>query len=73
LLEVRWKIDDAGELQVSWIETKGPEVSPPSRKGFGSRLLERGLAHELGGSVALRYEPSGVVCELKMDYEKVSS
>jgi PAS domain S-box-containing protein len=46
---------------LTWRERGGPEVRPPTRSGFGTRLLERGLAGELGrdASVALRYDPAG--------------
>ena len=62
-----WRFEETGEgrrLQISWRETGGPPVSPPSRKGFGSRLIERGLAAEIGGAVTLSFEPDGVVCEI---------
>ena len=45
-----------------WREVGGPPVVPPQRKGFGSSLLERGLAAELGGKITLEYAPAGVVC-----------
>lgn len=62
-----WQVTDANagvRLQLSWTETGGPLVSPPSRKGFGSRLIERALAMELGGEVRIDYEPSGVICKI---------
>ena len=49
-------------LRIDWTETGGPEVRPPSRRGFGSRLIERGLAAEMGGEVKMRFEPKGLVC-----------
>jgi two-component sensor histidine kinase len=45
-----------------WEERGGPIVVAPTRKGFGSRLIQEGLARELNGEVRLIYEPSGVVC-----------
>jgi hypothetical protein len=39
-------------------------VRQPTRRGFGSRLLESGLARELAGTVALAYEVAGVVCTI---------
>lgn len=64
---IRWHItEDAGRrLFLEWREQGGPAVVAPQRRGFGSRLIERGLARELGGKVELRYEPSGVVCEIE--------
>jgi two-component sensor histidine kinase len=56
----------AGEsrLLLTWTERGGPAVVPPARKGFGSRLIERGLAAELGGTVEIAYEKDGVVCTI---------
>jgi two-component sensor histidine kinase len=41
-------------------------VKPPGRKGFGSRLIEGGLAQDLDGEVRLDYDPLGVVCQIIM-------
>jgi len=51
-------------LRLEWSERDGPTVVTPRRKGFGSRLIERGLAQELGGEVKIKYEPQGVWCEI---------
>ena len=62
---VRWSIAGSGaerRLRLEWIETGGPPVSPPARRGFGSRMIERGLASELGGTVALEFRKEGVRC-----------
>ncbi|NYZ62169.1 sensor histidine kinase [Luteimonas deserti] len=63
-VDIRWTRvpDAAGErLCLVWREQGGPPVMPPSRRGFGSRLLERGLRGDLGGDVDLVYAPEGVV------------
>jgi len=39
-------------------------VKPPSRRGFGSRLLESALKRELGGTTTIQHRPEGVVCEI---------
>jgi PAS domain S-box-containing protein len=49
-------------VHMTWCERGGPKVDPPTRRGFGTRLIEQGLARELNGSVRLDYQPSGVVC-----------
>jgi two-component sensor histidine kinase len=51
-------------MRLRWQESGGPPVTPPGRKGFGSRLIEGGLAQDLGGEVRLDYEPLGVVCQI---------
>ena len=54
------------QLRLCWRESGGPPVTLPSHRGYGSRLIERGLAQELNGEVRLDYEPAGVVCEIVM-------
>ena len=55
---------DPRRLILRWAELGGPAVRPPERKGFGTRLIEIGLARELGGEVRLEFKPAGVVCEI---------
>lgn len=64
-IAISWTLDgDADDrwLCLHWRERGGPEVTPPSRKGFGSRVIEQGLAHELEGKVSLTYPPEGAIC-----------
>lgn len=64
-VSVRWAVDrsqDPGAVDLVWREAGGPPASLPTRRGFGSRLIERGAARELGGHVRLDFEPDGVVC-----------
>lgn len=49
-------------FRLEWREVGGPAVSPPDRRGFGSRLVQQGLAAELGGDVELSYPVGGVIC-----------
>jgi len=67
---VMWRIDPGAPacLVIRWQERGGPPVSPPQRKGFGSRLIERSLAQEPGGAVEITYAPGGVVCEMSMPF-----
>lgn len=61
-LEVCWTVDRSVSpptVELSWKEEGGPPVTPPARKGFGTRLVQQGLARELDGEVDLRYEPEG--------------
>lgn len=53
-------------LHLKWVETDGPPVVKPRRKGFGSRLIERGLAHVLGAEAHLAFDPDGLRCTMKI-------
>lgn len=64
---ISWAVEPGPEgdrLILRWRERDGPPVAPPTRRGFGSRVIERGLAYELGGTVRLDYRPDGVVCTI---------
>ncbi|NMJ40103.1 PAS domain-containing protein [Roseomonas sp. JC162] len=63
-VDVTWSRDENGVAHFEWHETGGPPVIPPSadRRGFGMRLLERGLMHDLGpgADVALTFPEDGL-------------
>ncbi|MGH1556900.1 sensor histidine kinase [Caulobacter segnis] len=62
---VSWTYDPATrQLEGVWLESGGPPVTEPTRKGFGSRLIERSLRGELKGSAAMDYRPDGLRCVL---------
>ena len=66
-ISISWKLDQQSgqkRLWLQWREEDGPAVSPPTRTGFGSRVIEQGLAHELDGKVTLDYAPGGIVCTI---------
>lgn len=59
------EVDGAAALRLSWVEQGGPPVSSPGRKGFGTRMIERSLAADLGGTVTLEFPPEGVRCTVE--------
>ncbi|MEA1830755.1 HWE histidine kinase domain-containing protein [Methylobacterium durans] len=64
-VEIDWAVRNGSEpprLAFRWTEVGGPSVKPPKRRGFGSRLIERNLARDLDGAVAIDFAPTGVVC-----------
>jgi len=56
--------EDGPHLVIGWRESSGPKVTPPARKGFGMRLIERSVAQELGGKVEFHFEPLGLRANL---------
>jgi len=75
-VEIDWSIEGAGEdarFAWSWKEIGGPPVVPPDHKGFGTRMIQRGLASDFGTDIALEFAPDGVVCSLSAPLENVLS
>ncbi|MFJ4156341.1 HWE histidine kinase domain-containing protein [Pseudomonas sp. NPDC089752] len=59
-LSVTWVVDAGGACEITWSESGGPTVRPPTRSGFGSVLIERSIPFDLGGSSTLEYRPEGL-------------
>lgn len=55
---------EPASLKIVWTETGGPPVPPRGRPGFGTLLLEKTLARDLGGEVELDFRPAGLVCSI---------
>ena len=75
-LVVRWrtvKIEDLPHLLVEWAESGGPPVVAPTRQGFGSRLIQRGLAQDLDGDIKMNFSPTGLICVITFPLHKVAS
>lgn len=62
-VELNWQVE-AGTFRLTWRERGGPPVRKPTRTGFGSRLIQRGLTAELKGEVAMEYAPEGLACTI---------
>jgi PAS domain S-box-containing protein len=66
-VKIDWRLEeeeDRCRLQVEWAESGGPRVTESQRRGFGTRLIERGMSAEQGSSVTLRFEPDGLHCTI---------
>lgn len=58
-ISIDWRLED-GRFDLVWLERGGRPVRPPARRGFGSRLIERGLPRDISGEGRLAFEPDGV-------------
>jgi two-component sensor histidine kinase len=63
-LDVSWSRQDDSRIAFSWIERDGPPVHKPTRRGFGTRLIQDILALDSGWSVTLDYAPEGLRCTM---------
>jgi PAS domain S-box-containing protein len=67
-VKIRWTMEAAAngalDFHLSWNESGGPKVTQPTRRGFGSILLERLLAHQVGGKVEVSYPAHGLTVDI---------
>jgi two-component sensor histidine kinase/CheY-like chemotaxis protein len=59
-VEVVWRLDPASSLVIDWKESGGPPVQPPSRRGFGTTIIERSVPFDLKGDAEIRFDLLGV-------------
>lgn len=63
VIAIAWRTEAAGQdecVHIEWQERGGPAVLPPSRKGQGTRFIERSIAYELGGTASMLFDPGGL-------------
>ncbi|MCJ2108131.1 HAMP domain-containing protein [Methylobacterium sp. E-041] len=67
-VDIAWRTATAEggtrRLVLDWRESGGPPVVAPQRRGYGTRLINGGIGHELGGTVQLEFDRSGLRCTL---------
>lgn len=68
-LSIVWRFADNGDCLVEWSESGGPHVSAPTRKGFGSTLIEKTIAFDLGGAAELDFFPQGLQARFRLPAE----
>lgn len=67
-VDITWQVypsESEQWMELVWKEFGGPLVTPPELMGFGSRLIQRGLAAELNGEASLRFEKKGLECTVR--------
>jgi two-component sensor histidine kinase/CheY-like chemotaxis protein len=63
-LDISWSLSPEGDCTIDWTETDGPVVQPPTRQGFGSKLIQTTIVYDLGGRADIHYAPSGMTARL---------
>jgi PAS domain S-box-containing protein len=72
-VDIRWAIVQAAppRLHMIWSERNGPPVTPPVERGFGTRLIERSLAQDLGGTAQITFAAEGIICVIDAPLDDV--
>ncbi|MBX7542030.1 CHASE domain-containing protein [Qipengyuania sphaerica] len=63
-VSIIWELINENLAKVQWSESSGPKVTLPKKRGFGTDLIEKIVAHELRHPVELEFHPDGVRCTL---------
>ena len=65
-VEIDASVDDSARFRLIWTEKNGPTVVAPSRRSFGSKLIEHAFVAQMGGDARLEFDPAGVRYELQV-------
>ena len=74
-VDVSWQIDDTAVQRIvdlTWRESKGPLVQPPTELGFGAKLVERSLKRGLGANVDVAWEPGGLIVHIRLPVPEIA-
>jgi PAS domain S-box-containing protein len=63
-VQVEWWCPANGRLILRWVETGGPAAVPPTRQGFGTRVMDRMVRAQLKGQMLFDWRPEGLACEI---------
>jgi light-regulated signal transduction histidine kinase (bacteriophytochrome)/CheY-like chemotaxis protein len=71
-VHIEWSRAPNGDLLISWRESDGPPVQAPTRKGFGTTIIDRSIPYDLGGEARLEYKVTGVEAWFRIPAKHVS-
>ena len=66
-VRITWSHDAGENLTLRWTETGGPPVEKPTRKGFGTRVMEAMVQGQLKGDIRFDWRAEGLVCEIRSE------
>src|SRR5258707_11226208 len=64
-VEIAWSLTADGRLSLRWIESGGPTLTPPTHRGFGTRVMEN-MIGQLRGEVRFDWRAKGLTCEITL-------
>jgi CheY-like chemotaxis protein len=67
-VDLSWRTEP-GKLELTWVESGGPEITAPSRGGYGSRAILAGIERQLGGIVDFDWQAGGLRCTLSVPHD----
>ena len=67
-VDLSWRTEP-GKLELIWVESGGPEITPPNRRGYGSRAIVAGIERQLGGIVDFDWQAGGLRCTLSLPHD----
>jgi two-component system CheB/CheR fusion protein len=65
-IALTWRLQSGSRLSVRWVETGGPPVTVPTRKGFGTRVVTR-ICEQLNGELNFDWRADGLICDIVID------
>jgi two-component sensor histidine kinase len=65
-IALTWRRQSGNRLFVRWVESGGPQVTPPTRKGFGTRVMTR-ICEQLNGDLKFDWRADGLICDIVID------
>lgn len=65
-VEIKWTLASAHRVCITWAETGGPAAAPPTRKGFGTQVMEALIKLDLQGKLRFDWGAEGLTCAIEV-------
>jgi PAS domain S-box-containing protein len=65
-VQIEWSCASDGRLVLRWTEAGGPPVKPPTRQGFGTRVMDGMIRGQLKGAMRFDWRAEGLACEIAL-------
>jgi PAS domain S-box-containing protein len=72
-VRVEWSLKPNQDLSICWTESEGPKVTPPSREGFGTRVIRMMIKNQLYGDVHFNWHPTGLDCTIDIPFDQLEN
>jgi two-component sensor histidine kinase/AmiR/NasT family two-component response regulator len=72
MVTLNWQCEH-NSLKLQWIETGGPAVSPPTTKGYGTKVITASIKQQLGGTIGFDWQPGGLAFAMSISVGDESS
>jgi PAS domain S-box-containing protein len=71
-VQIEWSRAADGRVVLRWAETGGPPVKPPTRHGFGMRVVDNMIRTHLKGEIKVDWRAGGLTCEMTLAVAQAS-
>jgi two-component sensor histidine kinase len=72
-ISVNWYLDQESQVRLTWSESGVGALAPPTKTGFGTKLINATIKHELQGELGAQYGSDGIFYDFRWPHQPIIS